>query len=852
MPGVTWSRSAKVVAILFFSGLFSLPAVAQILFDLPSQPLAQALTSVGNLANLNIYFDPRLVDGHQAPALKASLTVDEALARLLAGTQLHAVRVDENTVRVVADPESKNAQSGAPPTGSVHPPNKVHLAYAGDGQSMNARGQRLAAGESNEAAGRGSEVVVTAEKREERLEDVPVPVTAINADALGDTNKLRLQDYYTQVPGLSVTPSDRGGAPQVTIRGITTGGYTNPTVGITVDDVPFGSSTNLAVVFAPDIDPTELDHIEVLRGPQGTLYGASSLGGLVKYVTTDPSTDALSGRVQAGTSTIHHGADAGYNFRGAVNVPLSDEFAFRASGYLRRDPGYIDNVQTGERDVNQVDNGGARLSALWRPSEAFSLKLSALYQRSAQYGSPFVDIQPGLAELQQNMLPDTGRSTSQIQAYSATIHATVGGGMDLTSITGYNVFKFTDTPDATPLLGPATQVFFGVTGTPVHESFRTTKVTEELRLSGRPGDFLDWLIGGFYTHESSSNIQDILAADPTGAIVGSWTHDDFPSGYSEFAGFADLTLHITDRFDLQVGGRESQNRQTYMETYTGIYTKFLGGDGVTPLVNPEIHTKDSSFTYLVTPQFRLTDDLMLYARLASGYRPGGPNVSAGVAGLPTSYKADTTHNYEFGAKGNLLDHLVVYDVSAYYIDWRDIQLQLRNPTGTIAYDVNASRAKSQGLELALETHPLKALKFATALSYGDAVLTQALPPGGPGSVVGTPGDRLPYSARFSGNVSVQQDFPLWGSASGFVGARFSYVGERQGIFRPAPPRQVFPSYTQIDLNTGAHSGNWNLDLYVNNVTDRRGVLSGGIGTLIPYEFIFIQPMTVGLLISRTF
>src|SRR6185437_1572227 len=167
-----------------------------------------------------------------------------------------------------------------------------------------------------------SEIIVTAEKREERLMDVPVPVTVLSPDTLVQSNQTRLQDYFSNVPGLNLTPGIQG-VQNLTIRGIGFG-FANPTTGITVDDVPWGSSagglpTGLA---PPDLDPGDLSHIEVLRGPQGTLYGASSMGGLIRYVTADPSTEKTSGALQAGTSTVDNGSKLGYNFRGSINVPL--------------------------------------------------------------------------------------------------------------------------------------------------------------------------------------------------------------------------------------------------------------------------------------------------------------------------------------------------------------------------------------------------------------------------------------------------------------------------------------------------------------------------------------------------
>src|SRR5262249_23933181 len=156
----------------------------------------------------------------------------------------------------------------------------------------------------------------------ERLQDVPVPVTVINAQTLADTNQLRIQDYYASIPGFSVISVGIQSITLLSIRGINSDAAGNPSVGITVVDVPYGASTNAGGgTLVPDLDPYDLAHVEILRGPQGTLYGASSLGGLLKFVTVDPSTDGVSGHVESGLSGIHNGAELGYNVRGAVNVP---------------------------------------------------------------------------------------------------------------------------------------------------------------------------------------------------------------------------------------------------------------------------------------------------------------------------------------------------------------------------------------------------------------------------------------------------------------------------------------------------------------------------------------------------
>ena len=254
---------------------------------------------------------------------------------------------------------------------------------------------------------------------------MPVPVTAINADSLVNNNQLRLQDYYTRIPGLNLFQGIYG-EPVIAIRGVTAAYGTNTTIGTVVDDIPYGSSTRGFGYSAPDIDPSELQRIEVLRGPQGTLYGASSIGGLLKYVTVDPSTEQLSGRLQAGISSVSKGDDAAHSVRGSINLPLGDTFAVRASGFSRRDPGYIDNTVTGQQDINSGDAKGGRVAMLWRASDVFSAKLSAVVQEQERDGSAYAYLLPAYTDLQQGQLRGTGWLTRKSAAYSATLTARLG------------------------------------------------------------------------------------------------------------------------------------------------------------------------------------------------------------------------------------------------------------------------------------------------------------------------------------------------------------------------------------------------------------------------------------------
>src|SRR6185295_14863696 len=236
------------------------------------------------------------------------------------------------------------------------------------------------------------DIIITAQKRSQVLIDVPQSVSVISGDTLEKTHAQRLSDYLTRIPSATVVESQPGNS-RIVLRGINTGGV-GATVATYIDEAPFGSATALANggVLAPDLDPFDLDRVEVLRGPQGTLYGANSLGGLVKFVTVIPNPSEFAAAGEIGIESVAHG-DVGYDGRLAVNVPLGSDAAMRATGFYRRDPGYIDDPARGS-DVNDGKTYGGRLSFMARPSPALRVRASALMQNIRSNGSNIVDLDP--------------------------------------------------------------------------------------------------------------------------------------------------------------------------------------------------------------------------------------------------------------------------------------------------------------------------------------------------------------------------------------------------------------------------------------------------------------------------
>jgi outer membrane receptor protein involved in Fe transport len=864
-----------IASILCSAGLAHAQTQSATSMNIPAGDLSTALEQVSKQAHVNLVFAAESLRGLKTEGLQGNLTAKEAVQKLLLGTSLE-LRTDEQTGAMLVVGKDK-------PTAMASNPNAMRLvddedSAAGTGERGTRESElRLAqVSGGNDGTGAGAaqngestskpdcesltsakdlscrdeirlqEVVVTAQKKEERLRDVPVPVTALSAQTLLNNGQSRLQDYFARVPGLTLTPG-LSSAQNLTIRGISPIGG-NPSVGVMIDDVPYGSSSVLGGSSAvPDIDPNDLERIEVLRGPQGTLYGASSMGGLLKFVTRDPSTERVAGDAQLGTSSVYNGTPLGYSMRGSVNVPLSDMVAVRASAFTRQDPGYIDNPVAGKEGVNRAKANGGRLSALWRPSDVFSVKLSALLQEISADGASVAQPLSGLGDLAQNQLLGTGAYERRSQAYSATLNGKIGS-VDLTAVSGYNINAFKDSTDFTLALGGATQALLGVKGTATFNDNQTRKFTQEVRLDMPFGERFDWLLGGYYTDEDTRYIQTRRGIDETtGALVGDLRRVSFPTTYKEYAAFTDLTWKFTDRFDIQFGGRQSEIRQTITQTATGIAV--AGGIAVIPTLRPTA----SSFTYLVTPRFRLSPDLMLYARLASGYRAGGANLSfnaADPAGAPLQYDPDKTQNYELGMKSTFMNGALSIDASLYQIDWKDIQLLVFGPGNLFTYTTNASRAKSQGAELSMDANSSRGLSVSAWVVFNDARLTEALPPTAVGAY-GPSGTQLPGN-RFSANFSLRQTFSIAGSLSGSVGTSVSYVGERASTFAASStaPRVTFPSYAQADVFAGLLYDSWEGNFYINNVADKRAILSDY--TFPPNSYFYIQPRTIGVTLSKMF
>lgn len=728
----------------------------------------------------------------------------------------------------------------------------------------------------------GDEIVVTAQKREQRLIDVPSAVTAVSGEALAQRNLTRIEQFAAFTPGLSLSEGITG--PQLTLRGLNASGQ-GATTAILVDDVPLTSSSSYQQSTTPNFDTYDIQRIEVLRGPQGTLYGASALGGLVKYVTKAPNLSRVEGSAQLELDKVDEG-ETGGSVRAAVNLPvLQDTVAIRVSGLYERLPGFIDNPLGNVRNVNSGERYGVRGALLWQATPDFSIRLGAIWQRDDRDAPASIDVvgaaltpstPPANAtaianggELQRNLrLGEPMKRKSQL--YSATL-AYDAGFASITSITSFAKMNFERKKvftynNAAPGITFG-DVLAGVYGQPVDvrsDDFTSVRrINQEIRLASAPDSGpIDYLVGLFYTDEKSSIRQlfdvtsvtsppEILTVPvPGGGLF-------LPARYREAAGFAQLTWHPLPNVDVTGGARYARNRQ---KSQTTRFAGFVSQSFVDVIDDPS-RTKEDKITWSGAISWHPVERVTLYARVASGYRPGGPNLLPATPppGYRTGYGADTTVNYELGAKGELFDRRLSFDISAFTVDWTDIQI----PTSVVDPDTgipnnftdNGGKARSRGFEYALRLAAAPRLSVFVNGAYTDADLRVAVP-----GIGGISGDRLPYVPTFTNTFGFDYRAPIGSDTTMFVGADWTYVGSRYsdfvvgGLAAPYTGHQRLPGYNTVNLQGGVEFGEHRFDLYVTNVGNARGLYyylsgdgAGGTGNAIVQ-----QPRTFGVRFSSNF
>lgn len=660
------------------------------------------------------------------------------------------------------------------------------------------------------------EVVVTAAKREQNLQDVAISVKAFSNKDLEEMGADTFTDYARSVPSLSF--AERGSnRNQIILRGL------GPSVGLStvgtyLDGVPVQVSFET-------VDPRlfDIERIEILRGPQGTLYGEGSLGGTINIISARPKLDRFEGKVAAEYLDIAHGGD-GEKFSGMINLPLvQDKFAVRIVALNRNRGGFIDYPLVGARNANTDDAFDGRILATWKPSD--KLQVTGIYYHQDAKIKFDQAISPTFAQT-----ADLDKYTSNQSFRTLWDWKTDQGTLELDYDLGFAdlVAHFghskRDRDLVDNLFGPAF----------INELDKVT--SGEIRLVSKGEGPWTWIAGVFARNRQTDILADLPgAAEAFGLPL---YQIGFDNEYDGYAVFGEASYAFTRALSVRVGGR------LFKEDIKTVSSTDFGIPGAESLANDKNHF--SNFSPKLALEYRASDATLIYASIARGFRSGGNNVDVTAdPNFVPKFDEDSVTAYELGLKKSVLEHALTFNVAAFYNDWKDIQITGIPGNSSLGFTTNGGKAHTQGVEFDLLWAPLAGLEFGLGGAFLKAKTDEAF-------LGGPKGSRLENVPEKTVNAFAQYKFPLVAAWEGSVRADYSHRGDSFGSIPNTPTNRASP-YGLTNLRFGVANGPFDATLYVDNVFDEVGSsfsFDDKIG--ITDQVFIIQPRTVGVRLQYSF
>jgi outer membrane receptor protein involved in Fe transport len=694
------------------------------------------------------------------------------------------------------------------------------------------------------AAQNVEEVVVTATKRGATLlEDTPLSVQSIGGKNLAETGAVDFDDFMREVPSLSI--SDNGpGDKRIVMRGVSATGA--GTVGLYFDEIVMtGSALGDDGGRQPDIKLFDMDRIEVLRGPQGTTFGSSSLSGTIRWLPRAPEYGKFSGEVGARATALKESDTTGYQYDGAINVPLGDRVAVRLAGLHVTIPGYIDG-RFG-RDLDEEDTDAVRAMLGWRITDALEFSFLTMYQKTelagrTSFSTANLDL-PGSPTLNGQSLPSRYYTSDQTRPSRDEDIAMYSGKLvfskDWGTITATSSLFDRDSGFARDASAAAEILSVGrlradangisLLQNPQHFRIRSS----ELRFSSDWSGPLQILVGAYNHNEDRKGGSRWASVDPATGVQGSdsvvFLHRLEATHVDEQALFGEVTWNVTDRLSATAGVRWFDFEVTQDASRV---VDFLSIPGPGP--GPTFEAGESGTTTRFNVAYDLTEDLLAYVQVAEGFRAGGPNdqTAASIANvqIPPGFGSDSITNYELGLKASLFERRLTASGSIYRIDWSDIQVSqfANSATGLrFTYRGNGGEAKVEGAEFEMTAHPTDALQFGLGVSYNDSRLTQDLPI----PTQGLAGDPLPYVPEWTGSVNARYARPILEGWEAFIGGDWSYTDETANRLRSTDRYyRKLEAYDILNLRAGIQGNGWTTVLSFDNVLDSDNIIT------YPFDF----------------
>jgi len=725
-----------------------------------------------------------------------------------------------------------------------------------------------------------TEIVVTALRRDTPLQQTPLSVSAVSADALSQTGAVDFIDFAASVPGFTIL-DDGPGQRRPIIRGIEGAG--EATVGIYYDEFPITSTpgaTNDAGRFTPDIKLVDVQQVAVLRGPQGTLFGAGSEGGTLQTTFNKPDLRNFSGSVSTDVGEVSHGTQ-NVDTNGVVNLPLVDGvLAARLVGYHINQSGFVQNETLGVADINQGYANGARIAVRYQPTDHLTFDLLILYHQAHYDAGNETTVSLGKY---QSDVPAYDPENDQIHLYGLTARY----NFDFATLVAdasyfrrdflYN-FVFAGLPipwgyagaqGLTPYMAGEPTVGNAL----VEQPQDTGAETFEVRLNApNPATALQWTVGGFFQNRNASagsNIPYVSAdgqVDPAYPLFQART---ILSSLDQRAGYADVSYDFFDKLTVTAAGRY----EDFTATQSTGYAIDLGGDPTPNASDTGAYSgrsfSDRKFIKKFNVAYQFTDTLMGYATYSEGFRAGGANQAVvNEPTVPAGYGPDTVKNYEAGFKSEWFGKRLLINADYYRMDWDNIQVQGETPDGLYRFTTNAGFAKVNGVEVEAHVRAMQGLDFGATYGWTFARLTADYPVDPGVTESGYAGDRLAYVPRQQFNLSGDYTYPLWSDYSLRLYTDYQYVGPTQNLPSPyladattgAPSTTLDPGfvaiggYSTVNARISLRSDRWTVGIYGNNLGNKLAVTNVNWDPpFTPGKYTYTNtPRVIGLSISAKF
>ncbi|WP_297511866.1 TonB-dependent receptor [uncultured Caulobacter sp.] len=808
-------------------------------FDLPAQPLSQALNQLALRSDREILFSPNLTAGRKSPALNGAFTAEQALTRLLSGSGL-TFRLAGRSFLVVPAPKPRAAPEPEP--------SPAALAVDLDG------------------------LIVTALKRASVAQRTPVSMAVVDGEQLTRATIANLEQAAPLLPGLKLISTAFGR--RLVLRGVYGAG--EATTGLYYDETPMTGPVGTTAdpgVMAPELALVDVDRIELLRGPQGTLYGSGAMGGALRILFKRPDLGGDSGSVSASVASVAHGGRAVSGAAVLNLVAVPDVLAVRVTAYDQRQPGVIDNIRLGLSDVDDARARGARLAMLWERGDKLSVLVSGAHQSNHRGDiSAWNDSAGPWRTVHAGRSPFDG----DIDLASSVVKWR-GEAVDVTAVSSWYRWKLVRRSDYSGvLLGERTNAagcmrMFSIASACGGEQMAgysayvdsvypailnqpaalTARIHELRAASVGPGP-LRWTVGAYSEVREDRIDSQVRHVDPaTGApveppvMIG---RRDIENHLAQHAVFGEASYAVARDTDLTIGAR----RFDYAKRDRGgvQVANVISGTWMDYAIDARGRERGWSLKALATRAF--APGLFGYAQISQGFRPGGVNVVPGLPEALALYRSDRLDNAELGLKAQSADRRVTLNLAAYRARWRDMQYAAQTQNRAFNYVTNIGAARLQGVEIEGAARRIAGWDLAATLTLTDARLT-ADQVTNSAIGLGREGDRLPIVPKVSASASAERRWPLGADLAVRLRLDAYYAGLARSAFNAGNADYLkMGGYALFGVGAGLEHRAWSADLSIENLLDRAGRASAARNTSGPVEYFGVMPRTVRLSLERRF